>query len=193
MADAAPSPPEPGRFAIRLPRPLWIGAATAVVVVVGFGLRIGLPVYRQHMAIQEIDRAGGTVGIRERGPEWLRARLGDERMAAFDEVTLVYLHGSQVTDATLAHLKPLTSVEFVALDNTDITDAGMQHLRGLTRLKKLTLVNTKITDPRLVPLMRLRVLEFITLNSTPVTHAGVAELRRALPKVMISTSLMPER
>jgi hypothetical protein len=185
MADAAPSPSEPSRFAIRLPRPLWIGVATVVVVVVGLGLRFGLPIYRQHLAIQEIERAGGGVGVEERGPEWLRARLGDERMATFGEVTAVYLAGSQATDATLAHLKLLASVEFLTLDNTHVTDAGMHHLRGLTKLKELTLVNTKITDAGLALLMGLRDLEHLALKNTAVTEGGVAELRRALPKVMI--------
>ena len=51
----APITPEPRRFSIRLPRPLWIGVA-AMVVVGGVGLRIGLPIYWQQAAIREIKR-----------------------------------------------------------------------------------------------------------------------------------------
>ncbi len=175
----------PRRFAIRLPRPLWSGVAAVVLIVLGIGLRIGLPFYRQHVAIQEIDRAGGTVGIKERGPEWLRARLGDERMELFYEVRSVFLGGSDATDATLAYVTSLPSLEELWLDNPHVTDAGMKHLQELTSLRKLSLTNTLMTDSGLPHLKRLRGLQYLSLKNTHVTDAGVAQLQRALPKVFI--------
>lgn len=40
---------------MRPPRPLWIGLATLVVVVVG--VKIGMPIARRHAAISEIERS----------------------------------------------------------------------------------------------------------------------------------------
>src|SRR5688572_3307689 len=97
---ASSSTAEPRRF-IRLPRPLWIFLATVVVIVAAVGLRIGLPIYHQHLAIREIERLGGTVELTEGGPRWLRDRVGDQWMTPFDDVEGVILSGTQVTDAEL--------------------------------------------------------------------------------------------
>jgi hypothetical protein len=49
----SPTPPKPGHHSIRLPRPLWIGVATGVLVIVALSLRFGIPTYRQRAAIGE--------------------------------------------------------------------------------------------------------------------------------------------
>jgi len=71
MAHTDSVTPEPRRFSIRLPRPLWIAMATFAVVVVTVGLRLGVPIYRQQVAVREIELLGGTVRTLPRGPEWL--------------------------------------------------------------------------------------------------------------------------
>jgi hypothetical protein len=45
----------PHRFSMPLTRSAWI-ALTAALVLVGVGLRIGLPIYRHQVAIREIER-----------------------------------------------------------------------------------------------------------------------------------------
>src|SRR5258708_4395822 len=75
--------PNPRRFSIRLPRPLWIGLATAALVVIAGILRVVIPAYRQQVAIREIRRNRGEVPTERAGPEWLRDSLGDERMKVF--------------------------------------------------------------------------------------------------------------
>src|SRR5947209_1949698 len=139
MAASHPVTPDSSGFSIRLPRPLWIGMATVVLVVVAVGLRIAMPVWQQHIAVELIERVGGHVDTRHGGPEWLRQRLGDERMSAFDRVTGIHLAGTQATDATLACLGSVTELERLELDNTNVTDAGLAHLKGLTRLSSLSL------------------------------------------------------
>src|SRR5262245_59311319 len=87
MSDTDPVSSEPRRFSMRLPRPLWIGIAAIVVVVVAVGLQIGTPVYLRYAAIQEIERAGGVVWTDPpRGPVWLWKWVGTDRMRPFDEV-----------------------------------------------------------------------------------------------------------
>jgi len=58
MFATDPATPERRRFAIGLPRLLWIGVAAVVLVVVALGLRIGLPIYRHQAAIHTIERIG---------------------------------------------------------------------------------------------------------------------------------------
>ena len=66
--------------------------ATAVLVVVAVGLHFGFPIYRQQVAIREIERVGGSVETRDGGPEWLRDQVGAERMKLFDEVVVFNLN-----------------------------------------------------------------------------------------------------
>src|SRR5262245_53069861 len=99
---ATTDPMTPPRRSIRLPRPLWIGLATAALVVVGVGLRFGVPIYQQHAAIREIERLGGNLDLRPRGPKWLRNWVSDKRMKPFDVVDRVEFGGRPITDATLS-------------------------------------------------------------------------------------------
>src|SRR5438477_8418728 len=115
MAPTDPVSSEPRRFAIKLPRPLWIAVATGVLVVLGMGLQLGLPVYRDHAAIREIERMGGTFQVHPRGPEWLRAWIGDYSIKLFDRLTTVYLVDSPATDTTLGWLRGLTNLERLEL------------------------------------------------------------------------------
>src|SRR5258707_2386977 len=104
MTPANSPATEPRRFSIRLPRPLWIGLATIVTVVVAVGLRIGVPIYRQRAAIRAIEQNWGHVVTRPRGPKWIRDRMGDERMKMFDEVVEAHIGGRRATDAIFGHI-----------------------------------------------------------------------------------------
>jgi hypothetical protein len=203
------TPAEPRRFSIRLPRPLWIGLAAAVFAVVATAIQVVVPVWRQQVAIREIERLGGRITIEHGGPEWLRQKLGDERMTYFDKVVKVDLTVNSVTDPALQHIEALGSLKVLWLGNTRITDDGLIHLRGLNSLNQLWIGNTRITDAGLVHLARLSNLQdlsfantrvtdaglvhlkglhrlrYLWVGSTPVTDAGVAELRRALPDLKI--------
>ena len=69
--DGRLTPPEPRKFSVQLPRPLWIGLTTVVLVVVAIGLRIGAPIYRQQVAIREIEVLDGSIRTEPTGPRWL--------------------------------------------------------------------------------------------------------------------------
>src|SRR5579872_5121252 len=79
------------RFVIPLPRPLWIGVATVVLIAVAVAMKFGFSIYRRHLATEEIERLRGYVETRPRGPKWLRAWAGEERMKPFDDPILVQL------------------------------------------------------------------------------------------------------
>ncbi len=83
-----PAPSVPNRFLIRLPRPFWIGIAAVVIVASAIGVVVGLPAYRQQVAIREIERVGGRIETRPLGPTWLREAIGAKKMRAFEGVKL---------------------------------------------------------------------------------------------------------
>lgn len=89
------------------------------------------------------------------------------RGAALERAVAEVLEGpslptGQITDAGLAHLKGLTSLETLHLENTQVGDEGLAHLKGLTKLQKLN------------------------LRGTRVSNAGLTELKQALPNCSIS-------
>lgn len=91
MAAAAsnPSPPDLHSLSIRMPRPLWIGIAAVLVIGAAVGISIGVPIYRQCAAIDEINRRGGGGEVRYDGPQFDR----------------LYVADTQVTDAGVADLQ----------------------------------------------------------------------------------------
>ncbi len=110
----------------------------------------------QAKAIAEIENSGGKVVADEEHPGQVS----------------VWLQGSKVSDAGLAHLKDLRQVRFLFLDGTNVTDAGLANLEGLTSLRWLALSKTRVTDAGLVHLRGLVHLEVLQLNDTTVTDAG---------------------
>ena len=97
------------------------------------------------------------------------------------------LTGAAVTDAGLAHLKELKSLPALVLAGTKVTDAGLVHLKELKSLTFVSLSGTAVTDAGLVHLKELNSLTAIRLQGAKnVTDAGVADLRKALPKCQIT-------
>ena len=170
------TPSEPRRSSIRPPSPLWIGVAAVTVIVAGIGLRIGVPIYRQQMAIREVERLGGSVGMNPVGPEWLQRRVGSIFPALFANVLRVDLSDTDADDATLAHLEAFPHLYRLKLSRTRVTDTGLAHLEGLTELGWLNLYGTQVSDAGLVHLQRLTRIERLVLGRTAVTNAGVAHL-----------------
>ncbi len=171
-----PAMPESRRVSIQPPRPLWIGVATVVLVVIAVGLHFGLPIYRQKAAKAMIKRVGGEFRTEKGGPGWLRRQIGDERMTLLDVVEGAQLRGKNVTDPDVAHLRGLTSLHFLALGRTQITDTGVACLRGLNGLQGLGFDGTQITDVGLLHLRGLTSLQVLTLDDTQITDAGLAHL-----------------
>ncbi len=107
-------------------------------------------------------------------------RLTDAGLAHLKPLTslkALSLTGTQVTDAGLAHLKPLTNLQTLYLDGTQVTDAGLAHLKPLTNLLWLYLEGTQVTDAGLAHLKPLTSLQVLYLEGTQVTDAGLAHLK----------------
>jgi hypothetical protein len=168
-----------------------------IVIVLGAGL--GWIVRQAHIqrdAVAAIRKAGGTVsydwewkdgksirGGKPWAPRWLVDLIGTDY---FGHVTIVDFPGaSTATDATLAHVGPLTRLQWLTVNHASVSDAGLVHLKGLTNLSVLGLDGTQVTDVGLVHLKGLTRLSDLGLNGSQVTDAGMNELKRALPGLRI--------
>ncbi|MBI3863652.1 MAG: hypothetical protein HY290_17315 [Planctomycetia bacterium] len=102
--NADPTTIQPPRARRWVPLSLRMFAAILVILVVSSVLWIGIPAYRQHVAIREIEQVDGSVRTNPVGPAWLRSWVGDERMKLFDRVDDVEfgLRGCQKTGITNA-------------------------------------------------------------------------------------------
>lgn len=95
---------------------------------------------------------------------------------------------SQITDAGLAYLAKLVSLQFLRLENAPITDAGLVHLRNLVNLRELALQGTEVSDDGSEHLRRLVNLERLYLARTKVTLQscdGFKNLKREIPGLII--------
>jgi len=95
--------------------------------------------------------------------------------------------GDCVTDAGLVHLRKLTNLTGLTLSETQVTDAGLVHLRGMTKLTSLRLAETAVSDDGLRHLAGLTKLTRLDVLNTKVTQTGVTRLKKALPRVEVTT------
>jgi hypothetical protein len=117
----------------------------------------------------------GCAGVDDSGTETLK-RLTNLRVLS--------LNRTQITDATLMHIRDLHQLESLRLGQTNVTDAGMESIAHLARLKSLDLYDTEVTDNGLESLVELKELRLLGLGGTKVTNAGLATLGR-MPQLQI--------
>jgi hypothetical protein len=86
------------------------------------------------------------------GDAGLKAALED-----LSSLEILWLEGTQITDASLALLKDAKCLQFLSLDGTRVTDAGLRHLEGLP------------------------VLFDVSVDRTAVTPGGLGMLKKATP------------
>jgi hypothetical protein len=88
-------------------------------------------------------------------------------------------------DDDLEPLDALSGLRYLTLNRANVTDAGMVHLGNLRKLEHLLLSGTRITDAGLVHLHGLKNLKHVNVTNTGVTDQGVADLRQAVPGVVV--------
>ena len=167
----------------RLPRRRVILLAGAVSVVVGVALLYWWPYHREQAAIVEIEKAGGFTRSGVVRPYWVPDSVADERLKLFTKVDAVNLSGPQVGDAELEYLQNLDNVQILNLHRTRVTDAGLGRLR-LPKLWDLSLEGTPIGDAGLKQIRNRSHLEWLNLANTRVSDAGLEHLA-GLPKLQV--------
>ena len=151
---------------------------------------LGWVAYKRSQAAEQqaafrliLDKKGAcNFGPESSRPAWLRWILGDDVAA---EGGCLEFSGSGATDADVARLCSLQTLQRFSLGSNPITDQGVRHLETLPRLKYLSLDETKISDAALQSLQRCKSLEFVSLYKTQTTPAAVQALRAALPNLNV--------
>src|SRR5437588_5546611 len=146
MGDPAPTSLDSRRYPVRLRTAAWFGLATTAVVVIATGLRIGIPVYKRHMAITEIERLGGVVETNRIGSAWVRGAIGWKQMRAFESVVSIDLRDRPCWDGALPHLSSLADVRSFGLSGTQITDAILDQICSPEKVEILRAARTRLTD-----------------------------------------------
>lgn len=114
----------------------------------------------------------------------------DATIAPLKEITsLVELNlgTTRVTDAGLATIASLGYLQNLQAPLTSLTDAGLAHLKGLSNLVTLNLYGTQVTDEGLQQLTGLKHLRSLYVWQTKVTPDGAAKLKEALPGLYVNT------
>ena len=88
------------------------------------------------------------------------------------------LAGTGITDAGLAHLRPLKGLTILSFSHTGVTDAGLPTLGELTSLQSLTLNQTKVTDAGIIHLAPLANLRKLALDADGITDAAMPAVAR---------------
>jgi hypothetical protein len=181
------------------PKRRWVQVSLRTVLVLVTLLCIALsmwvvPAERQRRAVAAIEKLGGHVSYAAHNQAPGEASLVSllQRNLPkdyFDHVESVDLNSTRVTDAELAHLKGLTSLQQLFLDETQVTDAGLAHLEGLRGLQRLNVIHTKITDAGLVYLQGMTNLKWLDLSrSTELADAGLVNLQGMTNLQLLSLS-----
>lgn len=112
--------------------------------------------------------------------EHLRALLG-----ACDAIASLNLAHSRITDAGLASLPPMASLERVRLDHTGIGDVALEPLLSSPKLASVNLVGTAVTDQGLERLLTAPSLRQVYVWGSKVTAEGIARAAKARPEVKV--------
>jgi WD40 repeat protein/Leucine-rich repeat (LRR) protein len=107
-------------------------------------------------------------------------------IAHMSRLRRIDLDRTAITDAGVASLKDLKSLEILWLRGTKVSDAGLAHIAGLSNLTFISLDNTAITDDGLKHIEKLGNLRLLNLNSTGVTAEGVKKLQAIIPHCKIA-------
>jgi len=111
-----------------------------------------------------------TIYVRPGGLGPAMAHLG-----ALRQLKELHFAGT-VNNSSLVYVEGLQNLEILSLAGTRVTDAGLFHLRGLTRLEELYLDDTAVTGTGFIYLKGLKRLKGLTLGGTMVTGAGLVDL-----------------
>src|SRR6186713_440297 len=77
------------------------------------------------------------------------------------------MENTPTADDDLRHLFTLRDeIDVVALEGTQVTDLGLQYLCDLPSLDNVDLTNTRVTDAGLEILSRIRTLRWVHLEGT---------------------------
>lgn len=142
---------------------------------------------RSGFIARQLSRSDALLAVRPVAPggDLAKAQL-DVLAAASPHIAELDLSHSNLEDAELEPIAKLTRLTHLELQGNRLTDAGVRTLQPLSELRVLNLYgNRSISNASLTTLAALPRLERVYLWQTSVTPAGVADLRRRRPELVI--------
>jgi hypothetical protein len=120
---------------------------------------------------------------------------GLSSLAGLTQLEQLYLGGNpQLTEAGMKHLQSLTNLKRLGIEDSRITDEGfMAKIATFSKLEFLSLSRTIVSDASVANLVKLTQLNELWLNDTHISEAGVATLKKALPKCGIVHDQQPNK
>ena len=99
-------------------------------------------------------------------------------IAGLGRLRSIDLGKTAVTDAGIAHLRPLRGLMSVVLDDTGVGDASLEVVAEWPEVWQLLATKTKITDAGLAHLARLPKLRTLFVGGSSLSDAGMPALGR---------------
>lgn len=163
------------------------GAARGAEAVVAADQETVSTLDRSGFIARQLSRSEALLAVSPVAPggDLAKAQL-DVLAAASLHIAELDLSHSGLQDADLASIAKLTRLTHLELQGNQLTDAGVRALQPLSELRVLNLYgNRGITNASLAMLAELPKLQRAYLWQTGVTAAGVAQLRRRRPELVI--------
>lgn len=110
---------------------------------------------------------------------------GLSSLAALTQLEELYLGGNpQLTEVGMKHLQNLTNLKRLGIEDSRITDEGFlaKIATIFSKLEFLSLSRTIISDASVPHLVKLTQLHELWLDDTHISEAGLATLKKKLPK-----------
>lgn len=163
---------------------LWIGALGGSLIQDAGGNVVEISLRGTWVTDADVVRLAAHPKLRRL--DLSRTHLNDraleplQKLAALTDLDLTY--AEHITDAGLARLRNVRSLERLSLEGTKVTDSGVNSIAALSNLRALNLRCTQITDSALEKLESLVKLETLEIGGNRVAGFGLAYLE-ALPNL----------
>lgn len=139
--------------------------------------------HRAAIAAVEDSRAG--ISFKQGGPEWLRRFVSDEKHF-WIPVAVRFNSAHPITDAELRSLMPhlleFDELNYINLYRSNVTDAGVAELLPLSpKLESLDVRSTSVSDKSVPVLKQFPQLTLLRVQGSALSDQGRDEIRNALP------------
>ena len=112
-------------------------------------------------------------------------------LAPISTLSDLNIYDTPITDAAAAAIAKMTQLKRLNLDKTAIGDQGVAELRTLQDLEFLHLGSTRITDASADSLAEMKGLKTLIVTRTEMTEAAVAKIAESLPECEIQLQYQP--
>lgn len=146
--------------------------------------------YRERLAIQSELQLLGIDSVRFDSRNkvtsiWAHRPIQEPFAQKYKRLSVADLKECTSSSKNIEVLAKLDEVKMLILSLTDVSDAESERLKDVRGLKHLWLTNTKVTDACIDRLVEIQELETIRLNGTAISPQGLERLRSMKPNLKI--------